>query len=200
MSIDLEKFPTNETAQRMLSYVTKGWYDKSYVGKWVFQVMGEELEPWLRFFESLPEQMFIETATWALRYHELKYGLTVREDLPVEERRKRILEVRDTHMPMSPYGMAQKVKKATGYDVHIYDIHEPGNEEISHPNSFIVRFEGESETGIWEAIKQIMALKQSHTTLEMAGWENSADYPSYVAYHAMTVPITVIEFEGGEDT
>jgi len=28
-NIDLEHFPTNEVAQRLLTYVTRGWYDKS---------------------------------------------------------------------------------------------------------------------------------------------------------------------------
>lgn len=30
MSIDLERFPWSDSANRMLTYVTKGWYDKSY--------------------------------------------------------------------------------------------------------------------------------------------------------------------------
>lgn len=30
---DLEQFPTSESAKRMLSYVTPGFYDNSYVGK-----------------------------------------------------------------------------------------------------------------------------------------------------------------------
>lgn len=29
---DLEQFPTSESAKRMLSYVTPGFYDNSYVG------------------------------------------------------------------------------------------------------------------------------------------------------------------------
>ena len=36
MAIDLENFPNSEAAKRMLTYVTAHWYDKSYVGKWVF--------------------------------------------------------------------------------------------------------------------------------------------------------------------
>ena len=44
MSIDLERFPWSDSANRMLTYVTKGWYDKSYVGKWIYEVMGRELD------------------------------------------------------------------------------------------------------------------------------------------------------------
>ena len=42
-NVDLEHFPTNEVAQRLLTYVTRGWYDKSYVGKWIYEVIGLEL-------------------------------------------------------------------------------------------------------------------------------------------------------------
>lgn len=41
---------------KMLSYVTPGFYDKSYVGKWMFQVMGLEYDKALKLAEELPEQ------------------------------------------------------------------------------------------------------------------------------------------------
>lgn len=40
--IDLENFPTSQSAQNMLATVTPGFYDQSYVGKWLYQVMGLE--------------------------------------------------------------------------------------------------------------------------------------------------------------
>ena len=40
--MDLENFPTSESARRMMDRITKGFYEKSYVGKWIFQVMGME--------------------------------------------------------------------------------------------------------------------------------------------------------------
>lgn len=36
--MDLENFPTRETAKDMLSMISP-IYDRSYVGKWIFQVM-----------------------------------------------------------------------------------------------------------------------------------------------------------------
>lgn len=66
MSIDLERFPWSDSANRMLTYVTKGWYDKSYVGKWIYEVMGRELDLATVHIEELPYQMFIDTATWGL--------------------------------------------------------------------------------------------------------------------------------------
>lgn len=79
---NLENFPTSESAKKMLSYVTGSFYDESYVGKWIFQVMGVEYDRALEMAVALPEQFFVETATWGLRYHEVKWQLPVREDLP----------------------------------------------------------------------------------------------------------------------
>lgn len=168
MSIDLNQFPTSEAGKRMLTYITKGWYDKSYVGKWVFQILGIEMDTWLEYFDDLPNQLVVETATWALRYHELKYGLTVREDLTDEERRMRILAVRDNKMPMSPYGMAKKLNESTGYTIEIYDINVPGPQTFSHPNTFWVRASGDTEISILDLLKKIRAIKQSHTTFTLS--------------------------------
>ena len=54
---DLETFPTSECALKMLSYVTQGFYDKSYVGKWLYQVMGQEYDEALKLAEELKYQM-----------------------------------------------------------------------------------------------------------------------------------------------
>ena len=70
---DLEEFPTSESAKRQLSYVTKGFYDTSYIGKWIYQVMGLEYDEAKRIVEELPLQFFPETATWGLKYHEISF-------------------------------------------------------------------------------------------------------------------------------
>lgn len=41
--MDLENFPTRESAKDMLSMVSP-IYDRSYVGKWIFQVMAAPME------------------------------------------------------------------------------------------------------------------------------------------------------------
>ena len=68
---DLESFPTSISAQRMMSYVTSGFYDRSYVAKWMYQVMGLEYDEAERLATELPEPFFPETATWGLKYHEM---------------------------------------------------------------------------------------------------------------------------------
>lgn len=166
MNVDLEKFPSSEAAKRMLSYVTKGWYDKSYVGKWVYEVMGREIDSASEFFEEIPLQYFVDTATWGLKYHEMKYGLPIREDLSYEERRKIIREKKDTKAPMTPWRMEQILKGATDYEVHVYDIND--GHYFEHPNLFSVQLQGESVLNLGEVKKRVDKLKQSHTLYDFS--------------------------------
>lgn len=165
--MNLEQFPTSETAKKMLSYITgNGFYDNSYVGKWIFQVMGEEMGDARAIIDELPLQAFVETATWGLRYHEEKYGLPIRENLSPDERRKIILEKRDLKAPMSPWRMEKIISGILGCTVDVVDINEPGS-KISHPNMFIVYLEGEGEFSLGKAVEKLDEVKQSHTFYEL---------------------------------
>lgn len=167
---DIEKFPESEAAKRMVSYVTCNWYEKSYIGKWVYEVMGREIDAYQQVIDELPYQFFIDTATWGLRYHEIKYGLTIREDLSYDERRARIKVVRDTRYSITPWKMEYLVQMAYGITIHVHDCNEPGWEDaFEHPNIFEVDVEGD---GAYKVIKYIKKLKQSHTTFRTIAYKN----------------------------
>lgn len=164
--IDLESFPTSESAKKMLSYVTAGFYDKSYVGKWLYQVMGIEYDAALRIAEELPAQFFPETATWGLMYHEIKWGLPVRDNLSYDERRRLIFNKRDCKSPMTPYRMEEYLSNAVGFNVHIADVNDSGRYGFvaDHPNCFKVYLTGEGTPDYEQVFNIINRLKQSHTT------------------------------------
>ena len=166
MAFDIENFPQSESAKRMLSYITKGFYDKSYVGKWMFEVMGREYDSVRELIEDLPNQFFPETATWGLTYHEIKWGLPVMRYLSYEERRKIIYQKRDFKAPMTPYRMEEYLSAITGFKVTVADIHDPGEYGFKppHPNVFQVTFEGEGRLDVEEARKLVKEIRQSHTT------------------------------------
>lgn len=105
MDINLEKFPTSPSAIRMLSYVTNGWYDKSYVGKWIYQVIGSEIDDTKNIVDGLKYQIFAETATWGIIYHEMKYGIPFDSSKDIDERRKAVIAKRDhiNRTPWTPY-------------------------------------------------------------------------------------------------
>lgn len=162
---NLESFPTSDSANKMLSYISDGFYDSSYVGKWLFQVMGMEYDEAREVIESLPAQFFPETATWGLMYHEIKWQLPIRNSLPYEERRKLIYQKRDSRAPMTPYRIELCLKNATGFDVVVADCHDAGPYDFrpSHPNVFKVYFSGEGSLDVRLAKQTIQSLKQSHT-------------------------------------
>lgn len=154
--MDLEYFPSSEAGKRMLDTVSNGFYDNSYVGKWLFQVMGLEMDDARKIIEELPYQAFPETATWGLRYHEQKYGLPVREGLAYEERRRFIYQKRDERTPMNPYRMEVIMENITGRKAHVDD-------ESGPVNTFTLEFEsGNNGVDVTAAIKKLKAIKQSH--------------------------------------
>lgn len=119
----MEDFPTSASGMRMLGMVNSGWYDRSYVGKWLFQVMGMEMDDAKTLFEELKRQAFVDSATWGLCYWEEKYGLAGNESLSVEERRKRVKEQQQLRYSMNPERMKQVAELACGKEV---EVSEPG--------------------------------------------------------------------------
>lgn len=173
---DLASFPTSKSAQRMLSYVTTNFYANSYVGKWIYQVMGMEHDEARLFVEQLREQLFPETATWGLDYHEMKYGLPVRKNLSYEERRALIYKKRDFMAPMTPYCMETYLSKVTDFQVYVADIHDPGEFGYipPHPNVFRVYCIGDGILNTKGIRRVINRVKQSHTMYiitELVRWE-----------------------------
>ena len=162
---DLEHFPTSGSAQKMLSYVSDGFYDKSYIGKWLYQVMGLEYDKVLDIIEELPVQFFPETATWGLMYHEIKWGLPVRFNLSDEERRSLIYQKRDCRAPMTPYRMEKYLENVTDFEVHIADANDLGAYGFvpSHPNVFKAYFLGEGTLNSKLVHAVLNKLKQSQT-------------------------------------
>ncbi len=166
-AFDIENFPTSESAKEMLHSASEEFYERSYVFKWILQVMGLEWDEAKKIIgEELPKQLFIETATWGLRYHEEKWQMPVREDMGYEERRKLLYAKRDFKAPMTPYAMEQYIgKNLPGVEVHVMDCHDPGEFGFvpEHPNVFKVAFRTEGTLDARTALQTIEKIKQSHT-------------------------------------
>lgn len=195
---DLENFPTSESAKKMLGYVSDGFYDTSYVGKWIYQVMGLEYDKALEMVEELPEQFFPETATWGLKYHEIKWGLPVRENLSYEERRKLIYQKRDWRAPITPYRMEQMIQNQIGMAAEVSDANDPGQFGYvpEHPNVFqvCVRENGNSDLDydrIEELIRKIM---QSHTMFSVL---HRQEYEKDIEIYVGTAMSEYTEYEVG---
>lgn len=153
--MDLDNFPSSEAGKRMIGNVSEEWYDRSYVGKWLFQIMGEEIDNASRIISELQAQSYLDTATWGLCYYEEKYSLPVREDLSYEERRSIIKMYRSTVRSSNPEVLRTTAEEATGRHCEI--------DEYADAFTFwITVFQGESGYSLEELIKALNNAKQSH--------------------------------------
>lgn len=151
--MDLENFPTRETAKDMLSMISP-IYDRSYVGKWIFQVMAASMELARETVEDMKNQAFPETATWSLPWWEERYGITGNEGKSLEERRRPIVQKRNTKRPMNPHRIAALVAEISGREVEIYENVAPHTYEV------IIR-PGSSNVDLAAVAEEIYKVKQS---------------------------------------
>lgn len=162
--MNLEMFPSNDTAKRMMSYITgSGFYDKSYVAKWIFQVIGMEWEDARKILEDqLPLQILPETATWGLAYHEQKYHLEGAGSL--EERRRAVIKKETEVMPFIPETVKRSLSNLYGINLECIEI-----EEDAGPFTFRVIYQETDDTNIPadDSRKYITKIKPSHLHLEL---------------------------------
>ena len=154
--IDLEKFPTSPAAKRMMKTVSP-IYDQAYVGKWIYQVMGMEMDEAWQFFEELRLQVFPETATWGIVYWEQRYHIAPDNSLTLEERRRRVIIKRGKRKPMNPARIEKITRDITGRQAVVTER----NEEYVF---FIAVLPGDSEVDYHELTKTIRSIKPSHLT------------------------------------
>lgn len=95
---------TSITARRMVDHVSP-IYANSYVGLWIFEAISREYEDAWQLINTLPGQLFPETATWAIGLWEQRYGIERDESLPIEERRRRVILKRSVPRPMNPQAL-----------------------------------------------------------------------------------------------
>lgn len=151
---DIEHFPTSPTALRMMSRISP-IYDRSYVGKWIFQVMGLDMDDVRLRFGELQAQAFPETATWGLQYWEQRYGITGTEGKDIELRRQEVLSHRGARAPLNPKKVEGILSAMTGREVIV-------TEDVA-PYTFSVEvLDGDSGFDYASVIRRIKRLKPSH--------------------------------------
>ena len=160
MAIDLEHFPTNETALRMMERISP-IYNRSYVGKGIFEVMGMEMGEARAYFEELRRQIFPECSTWAIEYWERRYSITPKPGDNQETRRLNIILKRGARLPMNPARIEQIIDDMTGGQTTV--------SENVDDYTFSVMVDGAMPgTNLAGVVKAIKARKPSHQTLGQA--------------------------------
>ena len=156
---DIEKFPTSPSAVRMMSRISP-IYGKAYVGKWIFQVMGMEVDDIRLRYGELKDQAFPETATWGLPYWEQRYAITPTAGQTIEERRRAILTKRNTREPFNPAKVEQIIRTMTGCTAHV-------TEDVA-PYTFKVEIvPGGGDFDFDAVFKKLRRIKPSHQRMIM---------------------------------
>lgn len=159
MRTDLENFPTSTTALQMMLRISP-IYEYSYVGKWIFQIMGMEMDEARAYFEELRLQAFPETATWGLVYWEERYGIPTDETLGIEKRRHGVLIRRGKKSPMNPARIEKIIGDMCGREVRV-------TENIA-PYTFSVSIlEGETTVDYGDILAQLRKIKPAHLSFNV---------------------------------
>lgn len=190
---DLEHFPTTETAKRMMSRISP-IYDRSYVGKWLFEVMGLEMEEARILVESLRDQCFIERCTWGMRYWEQRYGITPDETKPLEERRQAVIQKRGKAQAMTPATLEQILEALTEREVAV-------SEDNSNYRFTVSIGEGTSHVDYEAVIKKVNTVKPSHLeySIELARKGTLNLYMAVASYQSKTVSLSNYDQSGIDD-
>ena len=122
---DIDKFPASKTAKRMLRRVSPV-YQNSYFAKWMYQVMGLELDEAREIVLSLREQAFTQTVTWGIELQERKYSIEPDESLTLEQRRARLYRRKAKYSPMNPWYLETYIREMWGIECEIDETYAPG--------------------------------------------------------------------------
>lgn len=157
--MDLENFPTRPTARDMMEMISP-IYEKSYVAKWIFEVMSVPLTLAQDTVSDMRNQAFPETATWSLPYWEQSYGIITNEALSLEERRSAITRKRNFRKPMNPARIEMLVEELCGRECELVENVEPHTFEIKLSP-------GDSSVSLKQIIDLINEVKQAQKSFRI---------------------------------
>ena len=178
----LENFPTRETARDMMEMVSP-IYDRSYVAKWLYQVMALPMELARDTVKGLEQEAFPETATWTLPWWEQRYGIAANSSLTIDERRAAIVKKRNYKRPMNPYRIAILIPDLCGRPVEVRENVAPHTYEVViMPGSTQVIWDEVANTihEVKQAQKHVRIVCESQVTVQIR-----PEYDEYLFPHVM---------------
>ncbi len=151
--MDLENFPNDELAQQMIAMVSP-IYDNSYVGKWLYQIMGIALEIAADKIYGLADEGFPERASLMLSTWEKAYGIETNENLSDEKRQAALKAKKNIRNPMNPYRIASIISSITGRACYVRENTAPSTYEVCIE-------QGESEAVLDKVREMIEKIQQA---------------------------------------
>ena len=119
----VSKIISSPEAERMRQMVTDGFYDRSRIGLWMFEVIGREYDSMAELSASLRYEAFPQTCTWSIDIWEFICDLEKPPNLPDDEmlalqiRRARLMAKRWERPPVNPARTEAILSALTGANV-----------------------------------------------------------------------------------
>lgn len=159
-SKDIQQILTSKTAIDGLDYITP-IYQEAKTALWIMEAMGVQGDLFVKWVNETIQQILPQTATWALDYWEEEYGLLIRPNLSIEQRRQKIINAIRTRAPMNPKKLERLLERA-------FEIEKVKVIERIHKNTFAVEIYKQLLEEQWQEIfEMIEKYKPAHLILEM---------------------------------
>ncbi len=176
MDRDVSDIVKSPEALRMLEFVTKNFYSRSYTAQWLFEVIGREYDEMAAWSRHLAREIFPQTCTWSIGLWEWVYGLTPGESFSLDFRRRRVIEKIIGDAPVNPETIRRGVENLTGFEVIVT--------ENTAPYSFIVDIFSEGKPWDYAGIcRHLQNTKPAHLALDVID-RLTPTHPTAVYYGA----------------
>ncbi|OQA48430.1 MAG: hypothetical protein BWY46_01376 [Firmicutes bacterium ADurb.Bin300] len=176
-------------AQKIIDYVTPK-YGNSYVGLWLFQVIGTQLDDMRTWTDEMRKQITPLKATWGLYYFQQDYGLNLDErllaiepgiseeellpetqEIITQARQEIITKIRE-RSPANPTNIANIISGMTGRNINII--------ENTAKNTFdLIILAGTNTYNMQAVYKKMKQIKPTHLTVNYFGQLNINQLKAY---------------------
>lgn len=114
----VEQILTSEEGKRILEYLSP-IYGRSYVGLWMLQIIGMQLDKVNNWTAELALQVTPKTATWTIEFWEQEYDIVPDDGWTLEQRQENILQKMRFFAPITPKKLEEVASAAAGAPVEI---------------------------------------------------------------------------------
>lgn len=112
-------------AEVFLRSATKGFYNRSFIGLWIYEAIGREWDELREWSEGMRTEIHPQTCTWSIGIWEWVYGFTADESLPLEERRRRVLSRVFSAKPITLEALRRSISATAGAEAEVKDFVAP---------------------------------------------------------------------------
>ncbi len=178
-------------ARRMREMVTRGFYDRSRIGLWLFEVIGREYDEMSDWSRNLRLEAFPQTCTWSIDIWEFVCGIVPDDSLPLTYRRERIMSKWLQRPPVSPARIEAVLSGLISAPVVVTENTAPYSFEVDVDVTDAV------STDMRPAVRTLRRIKPSHLSFEFrstAVSPMSAEVSAFAAsVSIMTTRIPMLE-------